>query len=87
MQNDRFAVLLMEMTERKTTEDRRAALMELDNRFRGMLDPAEMAFAAVETIGRTLTASTLPTLGAAPWTWSVAKVRSRRSPGCLGVPG
>ncbi len=43
-----------EVTQRKAADDRRTALMELDDRLRDMGNPAEMAFAGAETIGRTL---------------------------------
>ncbi len=54
LQDDRFAMFSAEVTQRKAADDRRTALMELDDRLRDMGNPAEMAFAGAETIGRTL---------------------------------
>ena len=54
LQDDRFAVLFAEVTQRKAAEDRRGALTELDDRLRDVDDPAEMAFLAAEAVGRAL---------------------------------
>ena len=54
LQGDRFAVLFVEVTGRKQAEDRRDALLELDDRFRTLADPTGMTSAAAAIIGRTL---------------------------------
>jgi PAS domain S-box-containing protein len=46
--------VLMDISERKRAEIRRAALVELSDRFRDLEDPAELAYAAAEMLGRTL---------------------------------
>ncbi|MGI4798728.1 MAG: ATP-binding protein, partial [Janthinobacterium lividum] len=51
LQDDRFAVLFSEVTQRKAAEERQAALTELDNRLRDMDDPAGIVLAAAEAIG------------------------------------
>ncbi len=57
LQGDRFAVLFVEVTERKLAESRRAALLDLNDRLREGADPAEMAFIASEIVGRALHAT------------------------------
>ncbi|MGI4800030.1 MAG: PAS domain-containing protein [Janthinobacterium lividum] len=54
LEADRFAVLFVEVTQRKAGEERRAALTKLGDRLRDMDDPAAIAFAVAEAIGRTL---------------------------------
>ncbi len=54
VENDRFVVLFMEVTDRIKAEHRRSALIALDDRLRDMDEPAEMSFAAAEIIGRAL---------------------------------
>jgi PAS domain S-box-containing protein len=49
--------VLMDITERRNAETRRQALAELSDRFRDLEDPAELAFAAAETLGQTLAVS------------------------------
>lgn len=46
--------VIMDVTERKEAEIRRRALVELADRFRDLDSPADLAFAAAETLGRTL---------------------------------
>ena len=50
----RFAALTLDATERKAAEARRDALVELGDRLRDLRDPAEIAGAAAEVIGRAL---------------------------------
>jgi PAS domain S-box-containing protein len=50
----RVAVLFLNVTERKAAEARRDALVELGDRLRDLTEPAEIAHAAAEIIGRTL---------------------------------
>jgi PAS domain S-box-containing protein len=47
----------IDVTERKRIEARRLALVELADRFRDLDDPADLAFAAAEILGRTLAVS------------------------------
>jgi PAS domain S-box-containing protein len=47
----------IDVTERKRIESRRVALVELADRFRDLDDPAALAFAAAEILGRTLQVS------------------------------
>ena len=56
LEGDRFAILFRDVTQRKAAGDRRAALTELDHRIGDLDDPAAIAFAAVEVIGRILQA-------------------------------
>ena len=44
----------LDITERKQVEVRTRALLELDDRLRALDEPAELAFAAAEVLGRTL---------------------------------
>ena len=53
----RFPGASVEITDRKQSETRRLALLNLGDRLRDMDDPAEMAFVAAEIMGRTLAAS------------------------------
>ncbi len=54
LEGGRFAILFSEVTQRKAAEERRAGLTQLGDRLSEMEDPAEIAFAATETIGRIL---------------------------------
>ncbi len=56
---DRFAVLFVEVTERKLAEDRRTALLDLNDRLRGVTDLTEMVFVASEVVGRALQATSV----------------------------
>ncbi len=47
----------LEITARKTAEIRRNALIELTHAIRDLMEPADIAFAAAEVLGRTLGAS------------------------------
>jgi len=47
----------LDITGRRQAEARTRALVDLDDRFRALDDPAELAFAAAETLGRTLEVS------------------------------
>ncbi|HYD11453.1 MAG TPA: PAS domain S-box protein [Allosphingosinicella sp.] len=49
--------VLMDINERKQAEIRRQVLVELGDRLRELEDPAELAFAAAETLGRALNVS------------------------------
>lgn len=53
----RFPGASVEITDRKQSETRRLALLNLGDRLRDMDDPAEMAFAAAEIMGKTLAAN------------------------------
>jgi hypothetical protein len=46
-----------DITERKRAEARRVALLELTDRFRDVEDPADLAYAAAEIMGRVLEVS------------------------------
>ena len=50
----RFPGASVDITERKEAEARRLAVLELGDRLRDLGDPADMAFAAAEIMGRTL---------------------------------
>jgi PAS domain S-box-containing protein len=50
----RFPGLTFDITERKLAEERNNALLELDNRFQSLENPADLAYAAAEILGRTL---------------------------------
>lgn len=50
----RFCGATVDITDRRQSEARQAALVELGDRFRNMDDTAEMAFVAAEIIGRAL---------------------------------
>ena len=54
LHDDRFAVLFVEVTEREVAQQRRTALLELDDRLHDMDEPGGMTFVAAEIIGRTL---------------------------------
>ncbi len=54
LEAERFAVLFLEITERKRIEDRRLALVELGDRIRDLDDPADLSFAAAAILGRAL---------------------------------
>jgi PAS domain S-box-containing protein len=47
----------LDITERRRSEERNQALLDLDDKFRVLDDPAELAFAAAETLGRALNVS------------------------------
>jgi PAS domain S-box-containing protein len=51
---NRFAVIFQEVTERRKAEGRRMALLELGDRLRDLHDPAEMSYLAAEIIGPTI---------------------------------
>ena len=53
----RLAGTALDITERKKAEASGRALLELDNRFRALESPAELAGAAAEILGRTLEVS------------------------------
>ena len=53
----RFAALFLNVTEHRAAQVRRAALVELGDRMRDLHDPAEIARAAAEVLGRTLGAA------------------------------
>ena len=53
----RFPGASVDITERKEAEVRRLAVLELGDQLRDLTDPADMAFAAAEIMGRTLDAS------------------------------
>ena len=53
---DRFAVIFVEITERRRIEASRAALLELGDRLRDMQSPATMSRIAAEALGPTLEA-------------------------------
>ncbi len=57
LDGDRFAALFLEVTARKRAEVKQAALLELGDRLRDLEDPAEMAFAAAEIMGRAVRAT------------------------------
>ena len=54
IEGDRFAVLFVEVTERKLADARRDALLALNDRLRDMTDIAAMSLASVSIIGETL---------------------------------
>jgi PAS domain S-box-containing protein len=54
---DNLAVFYRDVTERKKEEMRKAALAELADATRDMMDPADIAFAAAEMLGKTLNVS------------------------------
>ena len=49
-----LAGVSFDITQRRQNEDRVRALAELDNRFRVLEDPADLAYTAAELLGRTL---------------------------------
>lgn len=53
----RVAGTALDITARKTAEIRRGALIDLANAIRDLQDPAEIAYAAAEVLGRTLGSS------------------------------
>jgi PAS domain S-box-containing protein len=53
----RFPGVSFDITERVKAEARTRALLDLDDRFRKLDTPAELAFAAAETLGQTLNVS------------------------------
>ncbi len=57
LQGDRFAVMFLEVTERKLAENRRTALLDLNDRLREVADTVEMAFTASEVVGHALRAT------------------------------
>ncbi|WP_158742921.1 PAS domain S-box protein [Acidisphaera sp. L21] len=52
--DNRFAVIFQEVTDRQKAERRRMALLDLGDRLRDMQDPAEMSYLAAEIIGPTI---------------------------------
>ena len=50
----RLTGTLLDVTERKAAESRNAILVRLDDEFRALDAPSDIAFAAAETLGRTL---------------------------------
>ena len=53
----RMSGIILDVTARKAGESRRLALVELGDRIRDLDDPADLAFAAAEIMGRTLDVS------------------------------
>ena len=51
---ERIAILFVEVSERDRAAARRAALLELSDKIRDLLDPDEIAYATAEVLGRTL---------------------------------
>jgi PAS domain S-box-containing protein len=56
-QAERMFGVFSDITERKRAEARRVALIELTDRFRDVEDPADLAYAAAEIMGRVLEVS------------------------------
>jgi PAS domain S-box-containing protein len=56
-QAERMFGVFSDITERKRAEARRVALLELTDRFRDVEDPADLAYAAAEIMGRVLEVS------------------------------
>jgi signal transduction histidine kinase/DNA-binding response OmpR family regulator len=53
----RMVGVTQDVTARQSTENRRAALLELGDRLRNMTDPGEMSYFTAEVLGRTLNVS------------------------------
>ncbi len=84
---ERFVVIFADITGRRQSEARRAALLELTDRLRDLQDGAEMAYVASEIIGRTLGVSRAGygTLDLAAETITIA--RDWNAPGIATIAG
>jgi PAS domain S-box-containing protein len=79
--------VLMDIDERKKADMRRQALAELSDRFRNLEDPAELAFAAAETLGRTLGVSRVGYGTIDPAAETITIERDWNAPGVKSLAG
>ena len=77
----------LDITERKQADVRTQALLELDNRFRALDEPAELAFAAAETLGQTLDVSRAGYGSIDPQAETVTIERDWIAPGVQSIAG
>jgi PAS domain S-box-containing protein len=55
--SNRFLKIVEDISDHKAAEARRSAFLELNDRFRDVEDPADLAYSAAEILGRTLNVS------------------------------
>ncbi|HLV07568.1 MAG TPA: response regulator [Croceibacterium sp.] len=79
--------VITDVTERKEAEIRRRALVELPDRFRELDDPADLAFAAAETLGRTLNVSRVGYGTVDPAAETITIERDWNAPGIRSLAG
>ena len=83
----RLAGTALDITERKKAEASSRALLELDNRFRTLETPAELARAAAEILGRTLEVSRAGYCTVDPLTRDVVAEQDWHGPGLAPLAG
>lgn len=83
----RFPGVSFDITERKADEDRNRALLELDDHFRTLDDSADLAFAAAETLGRTLNVSRVGYGTIDPVAETITIERDWNAPGIASLAG
>ncbi|WP_043334871.1 PAS domain-containing protein [Belnapia moabensis] len=83
----RMAGTSRDITARKQQQARDRALLELDDRLRGLDDPAELAYAAAETLGRTLEVSRAGYGQVDPVAETIAIERDWNAPGIRSLAG
>ena len=87
LDGDRFAVLFVEVTERKLADARRDALLTLNDRLRDMTDIAAMSSVAASLIGETLGADRVGYGTVSDDGEAVEVVRDWTAPGIASVAG
>jgi PAS domain S-box-containing protein len=83
----RMAGTSLDITARKKAEARSRALIELDDRFRALDVPADLAFAAAEILGRTLGVSRAGYGTIDPHTETISIERDWNAPGIKSLAG
>ena len=83
----RLAGTSLDVTERKRAEARNQVLLDLDDRLRVLEDPAELAFASAEILGRTLNVSRAGYGTIDPVAETVTIERDWNAPGIATIAG
>jgi len=83
----RIIGLCRDITERKRAEIHRAALVELGDRIRDLDEPADLAYAAAEILGRTLAVSRAGYGAIDPVAETITIERAWNAPGLAGLAG
>jgi len=83
----RFPGVCIDITDRKNAECKSRALLALDARLRGLENPAELAYAAAETLGLTLGVSRAGYGTIDPQTETITIERDWNAPGIKSIAG